>query len=165
MHQLNETTDRHPSTRRLGRALAAVLFSAVLGVSGSALAEHGGGGHGGGGHGGGGFHGGGGHGGGFHGGGFRGGFAREDGFHRGFHGRGFHGGFYNGFYPGLGLGLAFGLGYPWGGDYYSAAPAASYYGYSAPYAGVQPWYYCSNPPGYYPYIAQCYTQWQAVPPS
>ena len=25
------------------------------------------------------------------------------------------------------------------------------------------WYYCPNPQGYYPYVAQCYGGWQAVP--
>jgi hypothetical protein len=28
---------------------------------------------------------------------------------------------------------------------------------------TQVWYYCPNPQGYYPYIAQCYSGWQAVP--
>lgn len=26
------------------------------------------------------------------------------------------------------------------------------------------WYYCSNPDGYYPYVRQCSTGWQKVPP-
>jgi hypothetical protein len=25
------------------------------------------------------------------------------------------------------------------------------------------WYYCSNPPGYYPYVSSCYGPWQPVP--
>lgn len=25
------------------------------------------------------------------------------------------------------------------------------------------WYYCPNPPGYYPYVAQCYGPWRPVP--
>ncbi len=25
------------------------------------------------------------------------------------------------------------------------------------------WYYCDNPPGYYPYVAQCATPWRPVP--
>jgi hypothetical protein len=84
----------------------------------------------------------------------------------GFHGGGFHGGYhgwhggYGGF--GLGLGLGFGLAplaYGWG--YY---PYDGYYGYSEPYP-AQTWYYCSNPPGYYPYVTQCSTGWQAVPAS
>ncbi|MDD5176643.1 MAG: hypothetical protein PHQ05_09505 [Sterolibacterium sp.] len=29
----------------------------------------------------------------------------------------------------------------------------------------QYWYYCSNPAGYYPYVAQCSTGWQRVPAS
>jgi hypothetical protein len=27
----------------------------------------------------------------------------------------------------------------------------------------QYWYYCANPAGYYPYVPQCGTTWQAVP--
>ncbi len=27
----------------------------------------------------------------------------------------------------------------------------------------QYWYYCTNPAGYYPYVAQCATPWQPVP--
>ena len=34
------------------------------------------------------------------------------------------------------------------------------YGY-----GPYPWYWCSDPPGYYPYVAQCNTAWQTVPAS
>ena len=30
-------------------------------------------------------------------------------------------------------------------------------------APEQVWYYCSNPQGYYPYIAQCLVPWQKVP--
>ena len=26
----------------------------------------------------------------------------------------------------------------------------------------QTWYYCADPAGYYPYVTQCYTGWQAV---
>lgn len=32
-----------------------------------------------------------------------------------------------------------------------------------PQGPAQYWYYCSNPRGYYPYVAQCLTRWQAVP--
>src|SRR5271163_2382869 len=91
----------------------------------------------------GGFHGGGG---GFHGGG--------GGFHGGgFHGGGFHGGRFhdNRFF----FGGAFG--FPWLGNY-------PYYDYSQPYAS-QIWYYCSDPAGYYPYVTQCYSGWQAIPAS
>lgn len=28
---------------------------------------------------------------------------------------------------------------------------------------AQYWYYCNKPRGYYPYVAQCRTPWQAVP--
>jgi len=27
------------------------------------------------------------------------------------------------------------------------------------------WYYCEDPPGYYPYVKYCNTGWQAVPPA
>lgn len=164
MHRSSEPASRPLKVRTLARVAASVLFSAMLGLAGPAVAEpHGGGFHGGNFHGGG-FHGGGFHGGEFHGGGFHGG-----GFHGGFHGRGFeagrfHGGFYRGFYPGLGLGLAFGVGYPWGWGYYP--PDYSYYGYAAPYTATRSnWYYCSNPAGYYPYVTQCYGLWQVVPAS
>jgi hypothetical protein len=34
----------------------------------------------------------------------------------------------------------------------------------APLSGAQQyWYYCTNPAGYYPYVPQCATTWQAVP--
>ena len=89
--------------------------------------------------------------GGFHGGGggFHGGFG-------GFHGGGFHGDRFhdNRFF----FGGSFG--FPWWGYY----PDYGYYGYSQPYAS-QTWYYCSDPAGYYPYVTQCNTGWQAVPAS
>jgi hypothetical protein len=162
-----QTSDRPAApppgnTKTLVRAAAAILFSAILGVSGAAVAApHGGGGHGGGFHGGG-FHGGGFHGGGFHGGGFHGGGFHAGRFHGGgFHGGGFHGGgFYGGFYPGFGLGLALGSAYPWGWGY--SAPYDGYYGSAVPYSAAQTWYYCSNPAGYYPYVTQCYGPWQPV---
>jgi hypothetical protein len=56
-------------------------------------------------------------------------------------------------------GVGFGYyGYPYGWDY---SPDYSNYGYSQP--SSQTWYYCSDPAGYYPYVAQCNTGWQAVP--
>jgi len=36
---------------------------------------------------------------------------------------------------------------------------------AAPPAGVQYWYYCANPVGYYPYVARCVVPWQAVAPT
>ena len=59
-----------------------------------------------------------------------------------------------------GLGLGF-YGYPYGWAY---SPDYGYYGYSQPYSS-QTWYYCSDPAGYYPYVTQCNTGWQAVPAS
>lgn len=32
-----------------------------------------------------------------------------------------------------------------------------------PPAAAPVWYYCANPPGYYPYVPQCAAPWQAVP--
>ena len=32
-----------------------------------------------------------------------------------------------------------------------------------PQGPAQYWYYCNDPRGYYPYVAQCQTRWQAVP--
>jgi|SRR5215469_1788680 len=100
---------------------------------------------------------------------------RGGGFHPGFHefhGGGFHGGHFGEFHgerfhhhgfrrgivvvPALG-GLWWGGGWGWPDYYY---PDEGYSGYG-PGAGY--WYYCSDPPGYYPYVAQCNTGWQTVP--
>src|ERR1700739_524652 len=141
-----QQSTRCRAQRAIGRSLA---ISAAL-LCGSALSQaipayagsHGGGG---------GFHGGGM--GGFHGGGFagfRGGGFHRDGFHDGrfggdrFRDRGF---FFGGSFA-----------YPWWGYY----PDYGYYDYSQPYS-AQTWYYCSDPAGYYPYVTQCNTGWQAVP--
>ena len=142
MHQSSE----HRTRPKIGRALAiaaALLCATALSQPNLAYA---------------GPHGGGFHGGGFHGGGFHHGFA-------GFHGNRFHDGrfhagrFHNRFFfSGLGLGF---YGYPDGWDYY---PDYGYYDYSQPYSS-QTWYYCSDPAGYYPYVAQCNTGWQTVPAS
>ena len=156
----------HRARPRLRRATvaAALLCATALGQPNLAYAEHGGGGGGGFHGGGGGFHGGGM--GGFHGGGFggfHGGFAGlHNGFgerHEGFRER--HEGFgerHEGFRRGLGFGF---YQYPYGWDY---SPDYSYYGYSQPYSS-QTWYYCWDPAGYYPYVTQCNTGWQAVPAS
>ena len=163
----------HRARPNNGRALAiaaALLCATALSQPNLAYAgPHGGGG-------GGGFHGGS-FGGGFHGGGF-------GGLHGGGFG-GFHGGFagmHNGFgrrhesfgdrrdrfIGGAGFGFfgyPFGYyGYPYGLDYSPDYSYYGYYGYSQPYA-AQTWYYCSDPAGYYPYVAQCTTGWQAVPAS
>jgi hypothetical protein len=50
-----------------------------------------------------------------------------------------------------------GGGWGWPNSYY---PDGGYEGY-APYAGF--WYFCPDPPGYYPYVTQCNTVWQTVP--
>jgi hypothetical protein len=145
MKRVNE-----PSRLRTGRALAiaaALLCATALSQANLAYA---GGFHGGGG----GFHGGGGgfHGGGFHGGGFHGG---------GFHGDRFHGGRFDGDrFRGNRFFFGGSFGSPWWGYY----PDYGYYDYSQPYSS-QTWYYCSDPAGYYPYVTQCNTGWQAVPAS
>jgi hypothetical protein len=130
------------------------------------------------------------HGGGFHSGlhNFHAG-AFQPGFH-GFHAGGFHDGHFDEFHrfgefhrfdhhgfrrglvvvPAFGAWWGGGWGWPdyyypewwsggWGSpDYYS--PNEGYYEYG-PFAGY--WYYCADPPGYYPYVTQCNTTWQTVP--
>lgn len=81
--------------------------------------------------------------------------------------------------------VGFGFGPFWGYPYYPYPyPYAYPYPYPAPpvvyspgYAPADPgyapapaaaaapatWYYCNNPPGYYPYVQQCSTGWRAVP--
>jgi len=88
------------------------------------------------------------------------------GFHNGFGGErgghwyhGWHGGRYGWWLAGPGLAWTY-YDYPYWGSY----PDYDNYGYSQPYAS-QTWYYCSDPAGYYPYVAQCNTGWQAVPAS
>jgi hypothetical protein len=165
-----EPSMRQSSEHRARPRLAWVLATAAALLSATALGQpnlayagpHGGGG-GGGFHGGGfgGFHGGfagmhGGGFGGFHGGGFHQGAFHGGRFHQGaFHGNRFHDGRFdrNRFF----FGGAFA--YPYGWDY---APDYGYYDYGQPYA-AQTWYYCYDPAGYYPYVAQCNTGWQAVP--
>jgi hypothetical protein len=164
MQQLSEPRAR-PRIRRTLAIAAALLCATALGQPNLAYAgPHGGGG--GGFHGGGmgGFHGGGGgfHGG-FHGGGFGGFHGHFAGMRNGFGER--HEGFgerHEGFRDRRGVfigGLGFGYyGYPYGWDY---SPDYGYSGYSQP--ASQNWYYCSDPAGYYPYVAQCNTGWQTVP--
>src|SRR6516225_1711898 len=170
MQQLSKKRARPRMRRALVSVAAALLGASILGQPDLAHAAHGGGGegfhsvdgfHGGGFHAGGfhagGFHAGGFHAGGFHAGGFHGGFAST---HNGFGGEheghwfhGWRGGRY-GWWWGDGLGWTY---YPYGNDY-------GYYDYSQPYAN-QTWYYCSDPAGYYPYVAQCNVGWQTVPAS
>lgn len=108
-------------------------------------------------------------------------------------GRGFIGGGFSAFVPLPGLlGLPYydGFEYP----YFYPDTAAPYiddlYGFPAPYlppaagyalppqtdglppqaagaapSGPQVWYYCQDPMGYYPYIRDCNSAWQAVPAS
>ena len=46
---------------------------------------------------------------------------------------------------------------------FGVVPYDGYYGYGSPVAAPATWYYCSDPPGYYPYVTQCYSGWQTVP--
>jgi hypothetical protein len=136
MEQTSKNRNRSRIGKALGTAAAALLCLAAFSQPNLAHAEpHGGGG---GFHGGGGSHGGGG----FHGGGFRPPFGE-------LHGGGFHDGrFHSGrFFGGVGWGGY----YPYYGGYDDAQPSYP-----------QTWYYCTDPAGYYPYVTQCYTGWQAV---
>jgi hypothetical protein len=108
-------------------------------------------------------------------------YAGADGGGRGFHGaiRGFHGGGFAGFHGGEFHRDGFRDGrfdrdrfrdrrfffggsffYPWWGYY----PNYGYYDYDQTFSS-QIWYYCTDPAGYYPYVTQCNTGWQAVPAS
>jgi hypothetical protein len=145
MRQLSEHGIRPGIGKALAVAAALITGGALLQANPAHAGPHGGGG-------GAGFHGGGFHnmGTGFHGGSFHGGgFA-------GFHGGGFradrfhdHRFFFGGAFVN-----------PWWGYY----PDYGYYGYVQPYSS-QTWYYCSDPAGYYPYVSQCNTGWQAIPAS
>ena len=152
MLRLSEHRVRPRLGRILGRVAGALLFTIALCKSDLAYAgPHGGGG-------------------GFHGGGFHAGYS---GFHGGWHGgvAGIHNGlghggqWYHGWRGGsYGWWWGDGLGWtdlPYGSDYY---PDYGYYGSGQPSAS-QNWYYCSDPAGYYPYVAQCNTGWQTVPVS
>ena len=68
-----------------------------------------------------------------------------------------------------GLGRRDGFDGWWGGAWGSDGPYYDYgysvsdsYGYAEPYASGY-WYYCQNPPGYYPYVQQCRVSWQPMP--
>jgi hypothetical protein len=173
MDQLSGSAAQRKIKKALGCVAAAVLFAVTALQPVVANAAHGGGGgfHGGGG----GFHAGGLHGGGFHGfhaGAFDGRFAGAYGaFNHGGGGHwyhGWHGGRYGWWLVGPGLAWTY-YDYPWWGYYpaygdYGYYPDSGYYGSAQPYAG-QTWYYCSDPAGYYPYVTQCNTGWQAVPAS
>ena len=135
-----------PAKPRIGRslAMAAALLCAttVLQPNLAFAGPHGGGG---------GFHGGMGA---FHAGGFHHGFG-------GFHGDRLQDGrFHDGRFHDNRFFFGGAVAYPWWGYY----PDYGYYdyGYSQPYYS-QTWYYCSDPAGYYPYVTQCNTGWQAVP--
>ena len=79
----------------------------------------------------------------------------------GFHGDRFHDGrFHDGRFHDNRFFFGGSFAYPWWGYY----PDYGYYDYSQPYSS-QTWYYCSDPGGYYPYVTQCNTGWQAVPAS
>jgi len=105
--------------------------------------------------------------GGFHGGG-------HGGFHGGFHGGGFHGGgFGHHGFPGGSFGHR--GWHHWGygsGIYFDVPPLwiapEPYYVAPAPSIGVTPeppalWYYCTDPPGYYPTVPTCHVPWTPVP--
>ena len=84
------------------------------------------------------------------------------------------------------VGVGFGFGYPyWGSPWGPWAYPPPYYYYPAPIVVQQPvtyieqnssapaspaadagwWYYCDQSRGYYPYVRECPTGWQRVPPA
>ena len=93
------------------------------------------------------------------------------------HGGGWHGGHGHGHFHGRHFGgsgvFFYGAGPWWGGAPYWYYPSPYWYS-TAPYPYVAPepvyierpayWYYCENPPGYYPYVQHCGTQWLTVIP-
>jgi len=86
----------------------------------------------------------------------------------GFHGGGFHGRSHGSVF--LGAPIIFGLGYPYG-DFYPYGDAPLVYG-DPDAADVEPqdsglnyWYYCPNPAGYYPDVQTCPTGWLQVVPN
>jgi hypothetical protein len=107
-------------------------------------------------------------------------FARggPGGFHGGFHGGGFgHGGFHGGFHDGFhgwhgGHGGHFHHPHFHGGIIVEVpplwiAPEPSYVA-PAPSIGLTPeppaiWYYCTDPPGYYPTVPTCRVPWTLYP--
>jgi hypothetical protein len=94
--------------------------------------------------------------GGSRGGAVHGGFANlHNGFGSGHGGHWAHG-WYNGRY-----GWWWGDGLGW--TYYPYPYDEDYGDYSLPAAA--PYWYCSDPPGYYPYLTQCNTAWQTAPGS
>ena len=58
-----------------------------------------------------------------------------------------------------------GIWFWYGAPVYPYPTVVSDYYYEEPdYAETGPtWWYCYNPPGYYPYVPSCYTQWTPVP--
>jgi hypothetical protein len=162
MQQLIRRKARSRVAGALQYAAAALMCIAALGWPNlSNAAPHGGGG---------GFHGGGFggfHGGGFHefGGGWHGGVAGGN-WHGGNWYHGWHNGRYGWWWGGAGPGLGFTYyNYPFDWGYWPDSGYFGDYGYGQqPYAG-QYWYYCSDPSGYYPYVAQCNVPWQPVPPT
>jgi hypothetical protein len=133
-------------------AIGVTVMAATLAASG--IANAGRGGHGGGGQAGGG----------------------HAGYGHGFGGHGHGHGRFGGVFFGGGVFFAGGL---WFWDYYDAWPFYDDYlpvpEFAAPAyieqgeTPAQPtdasWYYCSNPPGYYPYVQNCASGWQRVQPN
>ena len=69
------------------------------------------------------------------------------------------------------VGGGFGFGYPWGWPYYYY-PVPIYVepvtyieqGNDAPVEAERWWYYCGSSTSYYPYVRECPTGWERVPP-
>lgn len=107
-----------------------------------------------------------GHGGGGHGGGKHGGNRAAHGIgHRGGHFAGHHGAHHHDGRVFLGFGLGY---WPWYYPPYAVPSSPPVYVErtdedAAPQSAY--WYYCADPQGYYPYVAQCPGGWQRVRPA
>jgi hypothetical protein len=168
MNQATGNGFRRNVRRVLAGTAAALLFAAAIvrpEVANAGQVGDGGGGFRGGGFAGlhhGGFHGDAVHGGGFYGGGSHHGFRHS---HRRFGivgiyapywwGYGYPDFAYDGNYPDHGF-----YGYDPSCSYYGTCPD---YGYGSRPSARQTWYYCSDPAGYYPYVARCNIGWLPVP--
>jgi len=152
MRPFSKTTTRRKIATAIRGAAAALLCVAALCQPHFAYAARGGGG---------GYHGGGFHAGALHAGGLHGGFAIR---HNGF-GRVNERHWYHGWHGGRNGWWLVGPGLAW--IYYSYPGWGYYpdYGYYDDYGQPSAWYYCADPQGYYPYVPQCNSRWETVPPS
>jgi hypothetical protein len=84
-------------------------------------------------------------------------------------GGGWHGGHRGGHFHHGGGGVFIGTGPWWWGPPYYPPPywfdQPVFFGEPIEYIQPSPpyWYYCEDPPGYYPYVPQCTTPWRPIP--